>query len=85
MTPLAPHTLNTRSIVLPPENRITVEIGRGRDGQYQEAGAYFDGDTRIPMGTGDRIEITRAARDTQIVKIHNSSFLEVLSSKMSNR
>ena len=85
MTPLAPHTLNTRSIVFPPENRITVEIGHGRDGQEQNAAAYFDGDTLVPMGSGDRIEITRAARDTLIVKIHNSSFLEVLRSKMSNR
>ena len=85
MTPLAPHTLNTRSIVFPPENRITVEIGRGRDGQNLKAAAYFDGATRVPMETGDRIEITRALRDTLIVKIHNSSFLEVLSSKMSNR
>ena len=85
MTPLAPHTLNTRSIVFPPENRITVEIGRSRDGQVQEAAAHFDGDTLVPMVTGDRIEITRAVRDTLIVKIHNSSFLEVLRSKMSNR
>ena len=83
LTPLAPHTLNTRSIVFPQENRIAVEIGRGRDGQTQEAAAYFDGDTRVPMVTGDRIEISRAELDTRIVKIHHSSFLEILSKKMS--
>lgn len=85
MTPLAPHTLNTRSIVFPPEDTITVEIGRGRDGQLQQAAAYFDGDTRVPMETGDRIEIRRAELDTLILKIHHSSFLEILSRKMSNR
>lgn len=85
MTPLVPHTLNTRSIVFPVENKITVEIGRGRDGQMQEAAAYFDGDTRVLMKTGDRIEISRAKLDTQIVKIHHSSFLEILSRKMSYR
>ena len=85
MTPLAPHTLNTRSIVFPPEDTITVEIGRARDGQPQQPAADFAGDTRVPMETGDRIEIRRAELDTLILKIHHSSFLEILSRKMSNR
>lgn len=84
MTPLAPHTLGSRSVVLPPEHEITVEIGPGRDEKIEHAAAYFDGDTRVPMITGDRIVIRRSARDTLIVKIHNSSFLETLSKKMSN-
>ena len=84
MTPLAPHTLGSRSVVLPPENEITIEIGPGRDEKIEEAVAYFDGDTRVPMLTGDRIEISRSRKDTLIVKIHNSSFLETLSRKMSN-
>lgn len=29
MTPIAPHTMNTRSIIFPAEDVITVEIGRG--------------------------------------------------------
>ena len=53
--------------------------------QLQQAAAYFDGDTRVPMETGDRIEIRRAELDTLILKIHHSSFLEILSRKMSNR
>ena len=84
MTPLAPHTLNSRSIILPPENEITVRIGPGRDEKTERAVVYFDGDTRVPMVTGDRVEISRSQKDTLIVKIHNSSFLETLSRKMSN-
>ena len=84
MTPLAPHTLNSRSIILPPENEITVKIGPGRDEKVEQAVVYFDGDTRVPMVTGDRVEISRSQKDTLIVKIHNSSFLETLSRKMSN-
>ena len=37
MTPIAPHTLNTRSIIFPAEDVITVEIGEGRR-QNQERG-----------------------------------------------
>ena len=46
--------------------------------------AYFDGDTRVPMKTGDRIVIKKARRDTLIVKISNISFLETLRKKMAN-
>ncbi len=30
MTPIAPHTLNTRSIIFPEDDVITVELGEGR-------------------------------------------------------
>lgn len=82
MTPLAPHTLNTRSIIFPEGDRITVEIGEGRDGQPEHAVASFDGDTRAPMVSGDRIEIKKSVRDTLIVKIRDTSFLETLRKKM---
>ena len=84
MTPLAPHTLNTRSIVLSAEDKICVEISPGRDGEEEKGMVSFDGDTSIRLVTGDRIEIVRADRNTRIVKISNQSFLETLRKKMSN-
>lgn len=84
MTPLCAHTLNTRSIILPAENRITVRIGAGRDDTVENAMAYFDGGRKTPMVTDDRIEITRSEYDTLIVKIRNDSFLETLKRKMSD-
>lgn len=84
MTPLAAHTLNTRSIVLPAERKITVKVGAGRDNTVEHAMAYFDGDRKVPMETDDYVDIVRAEHDTLIVKIHNNSFLETLRRKMSN-
>lgn len=84
MTPLSPHTLNTRSIIFPDTDRIAVEIGCGRDGRTEHAVAVFDGDTRAPMVSGDRIEIRKSEKDTLIVKISNTSFLETLRKKMAN-
>ena len=82
MTPIAPHTLNTRSIIFPAEDVITVELGEGRR-QVQEYGvASFDGDTTIPMVTGDRIVIQKAAVSTRILKLNHLSFVEVLRQKM---
>lgn len=84
MTPLAPHTLNSRSVIFSPDDTITVEIGQGRDGREERGMASFDGDTNVEMVTGDKIIISRSKKDTQIVKISNISFLEVLREKMGN-
>lgn len=84
MTPLAPHTLNTRSIVFSPEDVIDVELGEGRDAGIERGMAYFDGAAAMPMVTGDRIRIEKSAKDTKIIKINNISFLETLRKKMRN-
>ena len=47
MTPLAPHTLNTRRIIFPAEDSIAVEIGPGRDGHKETGMASFDGATTV--------------------------------------
>ena len=82
MTPVAPHTLNTRSVIFPAEDEITVEIGEGSQGCEAKAVVSFDGDTNVPMRTADRVAIRRSVKDTQIIKISNISFLEVLRRKM---
>ena len=84
MTPVAPHTLNTRSVIFPAEDEITVEIGEGSQGCEAKAVVSFDGDTNVPMRTADRVAIRRSVKDTQIIKISNISFLEVLRRKIKN-
>ena len=84
MTPVAPHTLNTRSIIFPAGDEIAVEITHGVQMGQGKAIASFDGDTNISMTLGDRVVIRRSVQDTKIVKISNISFLEVLRKKMKN-
>ena len=84
MTPLAPHTLNTRSIVFAPEDVIEVELGEGKEGGIEKGMAYFDGAAAMPMVTGDRIRIEKSTKATRIIKINNISFLETLRKKMRN-
>lgn len=83
LTPICPHTLNTRSIVFAPEDEITVEIPPGKDGHEQMVEANFDGSHKIVLRTGDRILIRRADRTTGIVRLNTESFLAVLHKKMS--
>ena len=81
ITPIAPHTLNTRSIVLPHDAKITVEIGEGHSTR-EGAEATFDGDTSVNLNCNDQIVITKANRCARLVKINNISFLEILRKKM---
>ncbi len=83
LTPICPHTLNTRSIVLSAEDEIVIEIPEGRDGHGQSVEANFDGSHKVTLKTGDRIEISKAVKTTGILKLNTESFLTVLHKKMS--
>lgn len=85
VTPVCPHTLNTRSIILPEEDVIGIEIGSGREGRILEVEASFDGSHNLPLRTGDRITIERAEKKTVVVKMNQVSFLEILHKKMNDK
>ena len=82
LTPICPHTLNSRSIVFSGEDHIRIEIGKGRRGDTDEACATFDGDAIFPLKTGDYVEIKKSREVTRILKINQVSFLEVLRNKL---
>lgn len=82
LTPVCPHTLNTRSIVFAPEDEITIEIPQGKDGGRQSMEANFDGSHKVALYTGDRIVVRRADKTTGILKLNTESFLSVLHKKI---
>lgn len=82
LTPICAHTLNTRSIVLSADDRITVKIGQPRENRLGEAEISFDGDVVATLGMGDRIDICKTQKKTKIIKLSKISFLEVLREKM---
>ena len=81
ITPICPHTLNSRSMVLPENTKIRIVIKEGRDNHNQEVVAFFDGSGKIEMSTGDSICIEKSAKITKIIKLNRVSFLEVLGKK----
>ena len=84
LTPICPHSMHSRSIVLSPEDTVTVGIESSRDGEIQEVEAIFDGCHKTILRTGERIEIKKSDKTTGIVKLSQVSFLEVLHRKMSD-
>ncbi len=86
LTPVATHSLISRSIILSGTDRVTIGIGEGRTGaETGAASVWFDGTADVPVGTGDTVEIRKSERYTNIIKINNVSFLEALRRKMSDR
>jgi NAD+ kinase len=85
LTPIAPHTLNTRSIVLPDDVEIMVEVKERHGDRAEGAMVTFDGDTCVGLNYKDQVIIRKATRYAQLLKINNISFLEVLRKKMSNQ
>jgi len=84
LTPICHHSMQNRSIILSAEDMITVEIESGRDGEIQEVEAIFDGCHKVPLCTGEKIEVQKSEKTTGIVKLSQMSFLEVLHRKMSD-
>ncbi|MCR4588680.1 MAG: NAD(+)/NADH kinase [Lachnospiraceae bacterium] len=82
VTPICPHTLNTRSIILSPEDEIRIEVPEGRMGMKQRLQAYFDGGSHVELETGDSLTIYRSKRTTKIMRLSKISFLETLHKKL---
>jgi NAD+ kinase len=82
LTPVSPHTLTNRSIVLSPEDQIRIVIDEGRDGRQLTVEASFDGNIKVPMVTGDSIEVCRSAHVTRILRLKPVGFFDVLRQKL---
>ena len=84
ITPICPHTLNRRSIILSPEDVIEIGISKGREGRTQTVEVNFDGSHVIPLQTGDRVQIVKSENTIEFLQLNRVSFLEVLHRKMTD-
>lgn len=82
LTAIAPHTLNSRTIVLPDNVKIKVELGSSNLLDKEGAEVTFDGDTSMKLNVGNSIEVTCSEKITRLIKINNTSFVEILRRKM---
>lgn len=80
LTPICPHTLNARPVVVSADERITVRMLDDRGG----AQAVLDGRRGIPLSL-DKPEITirRSPRQARFVRFHEKNYIGLLRSKLS--
>jgi len=82
MTPICPHTLNTRSIILDAEDVIEIQAYSKRKYDNDIKKVFFDGDEDVELDEGDQVIIERSVLETEIIKLKSRSFLEILGKKM---
>lgn len=80
LTPICPHTLNARPVVVSSIHRITVRMRDGRGG----AQAVLDGRRIIPMNEETcEITICRSDRQARFIRLMNRNSFGLLRSKLS--
>lgn len=85
ITPICPHSLSPRSIVVSAVDTIRIVVGKSKKTQEAEASASFDGQKVYDLGTDDVILIKKARYCTKLIKLNQSGIYEILRSKLSNR
>jgi NAD+ kinase len=80
LTPIAPHTLTNRPIVIPAERDVRVRSTSSNAGD--EVYVTIDGQTGFGLHEGDEITITKAARPLRLIRATTRSYFEVLRQKL---
>jgi len=78
LTPICPHTLSNRSLILPLTATIDVKVISPRPATILSA----DGQVVSELATGDKITIRRARRTVRLMHLAGSSFCETLRCKL---
>ncbi|MFQ7262906.1 MAG: NAD(+)/NADH kinase [Lachnospiraceae bacterium] len=82
LTPINPHTLNSRSIVLDSSDEIVVEITSRRKDITETAEVRFDGSHKMMLRPGERLTVRKAKQKTRMIQFSNISFLERIRIRM---
>jgi NAD+ kinase len=78
LTPICPHTLSNRSLILPLTATLEVKVASPRPATMLSA----DGQVVRELDAGDRITIQRARRTVRLLHLAGSSFCETLRCKL---
>lgn len=75
LTPIAPHTVINRSIVLSDDSSVEIKITELR--QNTTSFVLYDGHP-IEVFNGDMVKIKKSEKLTKIVKLENRSFIDII-------
>ncbi len=79
LSPICPHTLSLRPLVLPDSVRLDLRVEEDHTGVF----LTLDGQEGFPVGAATRIAIVRAPETVSLVRASADSFWEVLAGKLS--
>lgn len=77
ITPVCPHSLTARPIILSPDEEITIEVSA----THQEIGLSIDGQIGHELHVFDKIIIRKSAHTTKLMKWKDRTFFDVIRNK----
>lgn len=78
LSPICPHTLTNRPIVLPDKSVVRVSV----ETPEEDVVLTIDGQEAFPLTTGDQVEIRKAALRAPLVQSPQRSYFDVLRNKL---
>ena len=80
LTPIAPHTLTHRPVVIPGDS--IVEVTPHVDGSADDTFVTYDGQSGYPLQPGDVVRVRKSDRTLRLVKAPARSYFELLREKL---
>jgi len=80
LTPIAPHTLTNRPIVIPGSE--VIEVRPQVQGNLDEIFITYDGQAGYPLQEGDVVRVRRSERTLRLIKAPTRSYFELLREKL---
>ncbi|MBX5484903.1 MAG: NAD(+)/NADH kinase [Myxococcaceae bacterium] len=78
VTPICPHALTQRPLVLPSERTVHLDLKEGASDVY----LTLDGKSGYPMEPGDRVEVARSANRVLLVRNPKMGYFAILREKL---
>jgi NAD+ kinase len=78
ITPICPHTLSDRPVVIPDTSCIELRFSDHSDSVF----LTLDGQIGVPLQAGDRVSITRAKERLKLIYPPNKTYFEILRNKL---
>lgn len=82
LTPINPHTLNSRSIILSSTDQVEVTIEARHDEDNPTANIIYDGTQRQVLKKGETLKIYKSKATSNMVMLENVNFLERIRARM---
>jgi NAD+ kinase len=78
ITPICPHTLSDRPIVVPDSSKVELRMAENSDSVF----LTLDGQTGVPLLASDRVRIFRTEERLKLIHPPNKTYFEILRSKL---
>jgi NAD+ kinase len=80
LTPIAPHTLTNRPVVIP--GSASIEVLAHSSGSPDEIFVTYDGQSGYPLHEGDLVKVRISSQDLRLVKAPARGYFELLREKL---